>query len=145
MSEVAGVIFPIPKQFVDRLLLEKRNVFAKYIARNGLLKLSRKHRVLFYVSQSSKEIVGEGTIEEIDFLTPSEALERHGKALFLDRKELEEYTFQQPNRDSSKKMLVLILTKLRRYPSPKNFKKPISMAGLYLTKMEYAEMLGEKA
>lgn len=144
MSEVAGVIFPVPKQFVDRLLLEKRNVFVKYIAGNGLLKLSRKHRVLFYVSHSCKEIAGEGTVEEIEFLTPSEALQKYSKALFLNDKELEEYTLQQPNRDSSKKMLVLALSKLKRYPKPRNFTKPISMAGLYFTKKEYTELFAAK-
>ena len=141
MNEIAGVIFPVPRQFVDRLLVEKRNVFVKYVARSGLSRLSVKHRVLLYVSQSSKEIVGEGIIDEIDFLTPGEALRKYGRKLFLDDHELEEYTFLQPNRDSSKKMLVLVLSKIRKYAKPKIFGKPISMSGLYLTKEEYKELL----
>lgn len=136
-----GVIFPVRKQFVNRLLVEKRNVFVKYLARNGLMKLSIKHRVLFYVSQSSKEIVGEGIIEEINFLTPIEALQKYGEKLFLNDIELGEYTHLQPKRDSSKKMLVLVLSKIRRYAKPRIFKRPISMAGLYFTKEEYEELL----
>ena len=143
MSDVAGVIFPVPKQFIDRLLVEKRNVFVKYIAGTGLLRLSAKHRVLFYVSQSSKEIVGEGTIDEIDFLTPERSLQKYGKKLFLDDNELEEYTCLQPNRDSSKKMLVLALSKMRKYSEPKFIKRPISMAGFYLSKKEYEELLAK--
>ena len=141
MNDVAGIIFPVPKQFVDRLLVEKRNVFVKYVARNGLLRLSIKHRVLFYVSHSSKEIVGEGTIEEIAFLTPAETLGKYGKKIFLDESELEEYTYLQPNRDSSKKMLVLSLSKIKRYSKPKTINRPISMAGLYLTKGEYEQLM----
>ena len=140
MSEITGIIFPIPKQFVDRLLLEKRNVFVKYVAGKGLSKLSRKQRVLFYVSKSSKEIVGEGVIDNIDFLTPDEALEQYGDKLFLNEKELKDYTLHRPNREPSKKMLVIVLSRLRRYSKPRHFKKSISMAGQYLTKMEYAEL-----
>lgn len=143
MNNISGVIFPVPKQFVDRLLTEKRNVFVKYVARSGLLRLSVKSRVLFYVSRSSKEIVGEGIIEETGFLTPNEALQKYGTKLFLNQTELEEYTYLQPNRDASKKMLVLALSKLRRYSKPKFINRPISMAGLYLTKKEYEDLLAE--
>ncbi|MCW3998889.1 MAG: DUF365 domain-containing protein [Candidatus Bathyarchaeota archaeon] len=140
-GEVAGIIFPVPKHLVDRLLVEKRNVFVKYVARNGLLRLSIKHRVLFYASEASKEIVGEGTIEEISLLTPTEVLQKYGRQVFLNETELEEYIHLQPNRDSSKKMLVLVLSKLRRYAKPKFFERPISMSGIYLTKENYRELL----
>ena len=136
----AAVIFPIPKQFVNRLLVEKRNVFVKYLARSSL-KLSVKNRLLFYVSHSSKEIIGEGTIEEISFLTPSEALLKYGKQLFLDDNELEEYIYLQPNRDSSKQLLVLVLSKIKKYSEPKSINRPVTMAGLCLTKKEYEELL----
>lgn len=82
MNDVAGVIFPVPKQFVDSLLVEKRNVFVKYVARNGLLRLSIKHKVLFYVSHLSKEIVGEGIIEEINFLTQLKLCRNMAKSCF---------------------------------------------------------------
>jgi len=145
MNEVAGVIFPVPKHLVDRLLTEKRNVFVKYVGKTGLLKrLLVKHRVLFYVSGSSKEIVGEGTIDEISFLTPIEALQRYGRKLFLDEGELEAYIRLQPNRDSSKKMLVLVLSKIKKYAKPKVFGKPISMSGLYLSKEDYRLLLAQQ-
>jgi hypothetical protein len=84
MGEVVGIIFPIPKQFVDRLLVEKRNVFVKYVVNISGVKLAQKHKVLFYASHSSKEIVGEGKIEEIHFLTPSDALKEYGSKLFKE-------------------------------------------------------------
>lgn len=122
MNEIVGVIFPVPQQFVNRLLLEKRNIFVKYVSNASSLKIAQKHKVLFYASQSSKEIVGEGKIEEMLFLTPKDALEKYGDKLFLNEDELTEYTLRQPNRDSSKKMLVLVLCGLRRYSKPKSSK-----------------------
>jgi len=142
MRKVAGIIFPIPKQFVDRLLVEKRNVFVKYVPRISGVKLAQKHKVLFYASHSTKEIVGEGRIEEIHFLTPNEALKEYGNKLFLNAEEIAQYTLHRPNRDSSKKMLVLVLSKIRRYSEPKKFKRPISMAGQYLTQKDYKDLLG---
>ncbi|NLF42127.1 MAG: DUF365 domain-containing protein [Bacteroidales bacterium] len=142
-GEVAGVIFPVPKHLVDRLLVEKRNVFVKYVGRNGLSRLSIKHRVLFYASEASKEIVGEGTIAEIGLLTPREVLQKYGKQVFLNEIELGEYIHLQPNRDSSKKLLVLVLTKIKRYTKPKFFEKPISMSGLYLSKENYRKLLNQ--
>ena len=141
MSEIAGIIFPIPKQFIDRLLVEKRNVLVKYTIRNGLSRLSIKNKVLFYVSQSSKEIMGEGIIQEIHFLTPTQALQEYDKKLFLNDDELEDYIHSQPNRDHSKQMLVLVLSNIEKYEKPKKFAKPITMAGLYFTKKEYKELL----
>lgn len=141
MSELAGVIFPVPKRFINRLLVEKRNVFVKYVARPGLSKLLVNHRILFYASESSKEIVGEGTIEEISFLTPSEALQKYDRQIFLNETELNQYTYSQPGRDSSKKLLVLVLAKIRKYAKPKVFGKPVSMSGVYLTKENYRELL----
>lgn len=142
MKKIVGVIFPIPKHFIDRLLLEKRNVFVKYISRVSNLRIVPKHKLLFYVSRSLKEIVGEGKIEQVLFQTPKEAFEKYGNKLFLNENELEEYTLQQPKRDSSKKMLVLVLGGLRRYSKPKKFKRPINMAGQYLTQEDYTDLLG---
>ena len=140
MNDIAGVIFPILPQFVDRLLLDGRNVFVKYVPKVTGLRIAPKHRVLFYVSHGSKQIVGEGKIEEIRLLTPNEALKEYGNQLFLNKDELTQYTLRQPEREPSKKMLILVLSSLRRYPEPKKFKRPISMAGQYLNQKEYAEL-----
>lgn len=140
MKEIAGVIYPVPKQFVNRLLDEKRNVFVKYIPKVSNVKIAPKQKVLFYESRGSKEIVGEGRIEKILFLTASEALEKYGNLLFLNRDELTEYSLAQPKRNPSKKMLVLVLSKLNRYGDPKKFKKPINMNGQYLSPEEYEEL-----
>ena len=137
---IAGIIFPILPEFLDRLLVENRFVFVKYLPRNET-KVVPKSKLLFYVSRSSKEIVGEGRIEEILFLTPDEILEKYGNKVFLDRDELFRYVHKQPKRKPSKEMLVLVLSRLKRYHHPVKYKKPISMAGQYLTETDYSELL----
>ena len=140
MNQWAAIVFPILPVFVDRLLVEKRKVFVKYIARNGA-QIKPKQKVLFYVSRSSKEIVGEGQIVEIEFLTPDEVFAKHGDKVFLKKDELVQYALKQPNRDTSKKMLVLVLTRLKRYPKPVKCKKGMTMAGQYLTEDDYKELM----
>jgi hypothetical protein len=141
MDRIIGVIFPVPQEFVDRLLVEQRNIFVKYVPRIASVQITPKQRLLLYASHGSKEIVGEGLIEEIQFLTPNEVLEKYGHKVFLDKDELTSYTRRQPNRDSSKKMLVLLLSKLRKYSYPKKFRRPITMVGQYLTEKEYQELV----
>lgn len=140
MSEIVGIIVPIPKDLMDRILTEKRNVVVKYTNKNAYFKIREKNRVLFYESRGSKQIVGEGRIDGVYTLTPKEAWEKFGDKMFIDQKELEAYISRQPNRTPLKKMLVLVLYRLTRYPEPKKFKKSISMAGQYITKEEYEEL-----
>lgn len=102
-----------------------------------------KSKILFYASHASKKIVGEGVIDTIEFLAPNEVFEKYGHKVFLNKDELTEYTVRQPNRDCSKKMLVLVLSKLRKYSEPKKFNGKISMVGQYLTLRQYRELSGD--
>jgi len=140
MNKIIGMIFPVPLQFVDRLFVAHRNVFVKY-TRTTSLKLIPKHKVLFYASHDSKEVVGEGIIEKMEFLTPTEALEKYGDKVFLNKDELAYYTTQQPGRPSGKKMLTLVLTKLRRYSCGIKYERPITMTGEYLTEEKHSGLL----
>lgn len=141
MNKIVGVVYPIPLQFVDRLFIAHRNVFVKYVARTTNIRIAPKHKVLFYASHGSKEVVGEGVIEAVEFLTPKEALEKYGDQVFLNKAELTEYTMRQPKRTSSKKMLTLILSKLRRYPLGVKYERPVTMTGEYLTEEKYRTLL----
>ena len=96
-----------------------------------------------HLSHGSKEVVGEGTIEAIEFLTPNEVLEKYGAKVFLNRDELMEYTMRQPKRTSSKKMLVLTMYKLRKYSQEITYERPITMAGEYLTQEKYSALLAK--
>lgn len=136
MSQIIGVVYPIPLQYVNRIFLQKRNVFVKYI-RGTNTKIQSGHKVIFYASHGLKEVVGEGTIDSIEFLTPDEVWQKHGEKIFLDKKELQEYTFSQPNRTSTKKMLVITLRKLKKYKNGIKYLRRITMTGEYLTKEDY--------
>jgi hypothetical protein len=137
MSKMVGVIYPIPLQFVSRILAEQRNVFVRYLPHATSVRLTRRNKVLFYASHGQKEIVGEATIKAIEFLTPLEALEKHGDKVFLNRNELMEYASRQPSRTNSKKMLVLVLSKPKKYAKGIIYGKPMTMAGEYLTEENY--------
>jgi len=141
LNKIVGVVYPVPIRLVDRLLVEHRNVFVKYVARTTNLRIAPKHKVVFYASHGSKEVVGEGTIESIEFLTPNEAIEKYRGRVFLNKDELTAYTVSQPKRTTSKKMLTLTLSKLRQYPHGIKYERPVTMAGEYLTKEKYSTLL----
>jgi len=139
--KISGIIFPIPLQFVDRIFADQRNVFVKYLAHSTLVGITPRSKVLFYASHGQKEIVGEATIRAMELLTPVEALEKHGDKIFLNKDELMNYMLQQPSRSTSKKLLVLVLSKLRKYPKGISYKRHMTMAGEYLTEEAYNSLI----
>lgn len=140
MDKIAGFIFPVPEKFVNRLLCENRNVFVKYLARTSNPRIVPRNKVVFYASQGTKELVGEGVIQAIEFLTPDEVLGKYGDKVFLDRDELIKYATQVPGRKLTKKMLVLVLSKVKKYSPRPKWMKPITMAGQYFTQDAYKEL-----
>ena len=143
MSKIVGVVYPIPMHFVDRIFAEQRNVFVKYLPHSTRVRIVPRNRILFYASHGQKEIVGEATIKTIEFLTPLEALEKHGDKVFLGKDELMNYALQQPSRSTSKKLLVLVLSKPRKFAKGISCEKPITMVGEYLTEERYHALFKE--
>lgn len=141
MGKIVGVVYPVPKKLVGRLLYGNRNVFVKYLARNTSLRIAPRHKVVFYASHDAKELVGEGTIQTIDFLTPFGALEKYGDKIFLDRDELVKYATKERGRALTKRMLVLVLSKIKTYLPPPKWGRPITMTGQYLTDEEYKQLV----
>lgn len=135
-----GVIYPIPISFTERLFDGKTKVFVKYVAHNST-QLAPKQKVIFYGSHGSKELVGEGTIEKVEFLTPEKAIAKYKDELFLTKDELYDYVKRSPNRTPSKEMLTLVLKRLKKYHNPIQYHKPISMAGQYLNSNEYNSLM----
>lgn len=143
MSKVAGVVFPIPLQFINRIFDKKRNVFARYLPHPTFARLAPRSRLFLYASHGQKEIVGEALIRKIEFLTPDELLKKYGEKVFLSRDELMNYTSQRPSRTTSKKMLVLILSKPRKYLKGIRYSGHMTMAGEYLTEDKYKALSEE--
>jgi hypothetical protein len=137
-----AVVYPVPANLVDRLLIEDRNVFVKYLPRTTKVSLQQGDKVVFYASHATKQVVGEGVAEKVEFLTPAEAISKYGEKVFLSKDELAAYTARQPSRDPSKKMLVVVLTKLKKYKKGIVYPRPITMAGEYLTEEQYRQLIG---
>jgi len=132
MSEYIGVIYPIPKQFINRFFLDKKNVFVKFLSHEST-KLKVKQKIIFYESHGSKKLIGEGRIEKIEFLTPVEIYKKYSNDLFLDEKELYKYVGDR----KLKKTLTIKLDNLNKYDEPVLFPKPITLAGLYINEKQY--------
>ena len=140
MNDIVGTIYPIPEELADRLFEGNTKVFVKYVAHNTT-RLAPKHKVIFYASHGLKKLIGEGVIETVEFLTPQKVLEKYKNQLFLNETELHAYVTRSPSRSSSKEMLTLVLKKLKKFPKPIDYNKPITMAGQYLTAEEYSSLI----
>jgi hypothetical protein len=140
MNEIIGVIYPIPAELAERLFEGNTRIFVKYVAHNTT-RLAPKHKVIFYASHGSKKLIGEGIIDKVEFLTPPKVLEKYKDQLFLTESELHAYIARSPLRSSSKEMLTLVLKKLKKFPKPIDYNKPITMAGQYLGAEEYSSLI----
>lgn len=130
-----AVIYPILGKHAKRILGGK-GVFCKYVGR-GVPSIVTGSKILFYVSHSNFEIVGEGRISKLEFLVPSEILTKYRGKLFLSRKELSEY---QRNRPQDRKLLVAVLTGIRKFTTPIISPHPVTMAGETLTQEQYENL-----
>jgi len=143
MNEIVGVIYPIPLGLVNRLFDGKTKVFVKYVAHNTT-KLEPGDKVIFYASHGSRKVIGEGIIEKAEFLNPEVVLARYREDLFLNEEEFQAYVRRSPSRTPSKKMLTFVMKKLRKYPKPVDYYRPVTMAGLYLGVDEYRILRRQK-
>jgi hypothetical protein len=85
-------------------------------------------------------LIGEGTIEKIEFLSPETVLAKYRTGLFLNETEFYRYVKKMPSRASTKEMMVIVLKKLKRYPRPVHYDRPMTMAGQYLSDEEYSAL-----
>lgn len=130
-----AVIYPISPELIGRIT-GKRNVFCKYIGKPQRTRICKGTKLMFYASGGSYEVTGEATVRQVDLLSPADAVGRYRDRLFISKSELDDYTrkFLRPN---GALMLVLVLAEIRRYKTPIKLPKPVTMAGLSLTKEKY--------
>jgi hypothetical protein len=138
-----GAIYPIPIELVHRLFDGKKRVFVKYVAHDST-KLAPRHKVVFYASHGSRKLIGEGTIEKVEFLNPEAVLARYREDLFLNEEEFQAYVSRSPSRTPSKKMLTFVMKKLKKYSKPVDYDRPVTMAGQYLSVNEYRILRRQK-
>ena len=132
-GKIIGVIHALPKIFSDRILNKKGDIFLKYVSfqptKKSKIKLQEGMKLYIYESKSSN-IVGEAIIQNIDFLTYKDILNKSYKRLMLTNKELEVYCGERTGR----KAMLLFLNKVKKYTSPIKITRKVTMGGLYVTK-----------
>jgi len=133
-------IFPVPNSLIDRFFEDRKNVFVKYHGHATAPHLEKGSRIAFYASQNQRELVGEGLVQSVEFLTPEETLAKYGNQLFLSKEELIAYGNSRP-RNPSRKMLVLVLEHLTKYKRRITYPKRMTMAGARLTLGEYKSIM----
>ena len=141
MVDLVAAVFPLPKEIVSRIFKGRRTVFVKYMPTRGRrgkfnTQIEPGTKMVIYESKGTKSLMGEALIKKVLFMMPNEAYRTYGNNLCLDYDEIVEYSNKYPNR-AEKPLLVLELESPHRYASPIKSPYPISMAGRYLSKMEY--------
>jgi len=137
VSEIIGVTYPIPKQFVGRFFKEGKDVFVKPATVWKQLKPGMKF--VFYQSHENTGFVGEAKIKRVVLSEdPMKLYETYGDRIFLTKEELKEYIKSQERwksrKDKPKKKLwmVIELEDIRKYEIPVKPKRFVPVGGQYL-------------
>lgn len=128
---MSGIIYAITRERFERLKSGK-DVFCKFV--KGMPKVNVGDTLIFYLSGGSKEIVGEALIVEMMFSGVDSLMSRYGDRLFITGDELKQYA----NRRDT--VLFFVLNDLKEYRRPFKMEKPLTMAGMNLTKELYKKI-----
>lgn len=131
MEPLIGVIFPLPKNAIDFMYSNNRDVYVKYTSHHqtGKSRINKGATLYIYQSGGSKSVIGEAIIAKVDFLSMDTILERYSERLMISDDELKQYASGREN----KKALVLELEGLKRYKNEIKLSSPLTMTGIYLT------------
>ncbi|MFZ3167833.1 MAG: DUF365 domain-containing protein [Candidatus Methanoperedens sp.] len=140
MEQIIGVIFPLSKEAIDFMFSNNRDVYIKYTSRQptkkSKIKIKEGTTLFIYQSGGSKSVVGEAIIIKFDFLDMDTILNRYHGRLMISEEELKLYAKSREN----KKALVLELKELIRYKNGIKLRKPLTMAGIFLTPEKKQEL-----
>lgn len=132
-----GAIFPISSENVMPLFDEGKTIFVKY---TKFRKLEKGSKIVFYVSKE-KILIGEGTAEKIEMVSPEIAWARYGKEMFLNKMQYNRYVTKSPVSGRNREMeeiTVFVLKNLTKYRNPVQWKHHnITPSGRYLTREKY--------
>ena len=133
-----AVIYPILPQHVDRLFRGK-DVFCKYVGRKAP-NIAAGGRLIFYRSGGTRQLVGEAKIKDVRLMTPDLILGEFRDRLFITADELEQYRLRG-DRPTERKLLVLLLSEIKKYRTPLKAPKVVTMAGCVLSRAEYGRLM----
>lgn len=134
MSQIVGVTFPVPKQYMDRFFRDK-DVFVK--PATVYRELKRGMKFVFYQSHEDTGYVGEATIKRIILMNdPLKFLETYGDRIFLTREEIKDYVKTQEKWSSKgqkkRQWMAIELENIKKYDKPVKPKRFVSVGGQYL-------------
>jgi hypothetical protein len=136
MAKNAAVVYPLLPEHIERIFNGK-DVFCKYVGEKHV-NINVGNKLIFYQSGSGKHLVGEATIDWIGYMPPDAIIEEFGDRLFITPDELDKY---RGNRSKSEKLLVLVLSNIRRYEKPLKPPKTVTMAGCLLSRDQYKRLM----
>ena len=131
-EKIIGIIYPLPERLILRIFESGKNIFTKFttqIPSKESVRIRKGIKLFMYMSRAEKKVVGEAIIKEMDFLLPTEVMEKYIEKLITPPEEMPKYAQGRNN----KKMLVLGLYNITKYSHPVELKVPITMAGRYVT------------
>lgn len=135
MSQIVGVTFPVPKQYMHRFF-EDKDVFIK--PATVYRELKRGMKFVFYQSHEDTGYVGEATIKRIILMNdPLKFFETYGDRIFLTEKELKDYLKTQEKWSSKekkkkRKWMAIELEDIKKYDKTVKPKRFVSVGGQYL-------------
>jgi len=131
MTEISGVIFPIPLKPLQRILNKERDVFFKFSRMNKL----KPGMTLHFYSTFHKKILGEAKIVEVENLNVSKMIEKYKYRIFLEPDEIRIYCSfgsKWRSKPRSNSVLVLILENIQKYDTYKNASNRVNVSGFYI-------------
>jgi hypothetical protein len=140
MTEIIGVAFPIPKEYMSRFFEDGKTVFIKPASLFKDLKIGMK--MVFYQSHEDTGYVGEARIKKILIMDdPLNFFDIFGDSIFLERDEVEEYLSglekwksvrARKGEGKKKKWIALELDNFKRYDNIKKPNRFVPVGGMYL-------------
>ena len=131
---VVHALLPI---HVRRFFGGHHDVFGKYDRWTEIGEsLAECKKLLVYESHASRQLIGEAQIARMRMMESEEIVSRYGKRFFLEPAELSAYS-----KSRRRPLLVFELVDIRKYPRPVSLRKPVTMAGQYVSKPMYDKVI----
>ena len=140
MTTITGATFPVPKSYMSRFFEEGKTVFIK--PATVFKEIVPGMKLVFYQSHENTGYVGEAKITRIELNEdPFSFFDIFGDAIFLSRKEVQEYLDVQAKWKGGrvrkgpvkkKNWIALELADIQQYDAPRKPERFVPVGGQYL-------------
>ena len=141
ISEINGVILPLPNYLIKRFFEDNKSVFIKS---SHLKKLKNGQKLIIYSSGQNRGLFCETEIENIENLKSNQIWEKYSDKIVLNKDEFDLFVsksviYVTENR-KNKDFLVLTLKNFLKYKKPIKINFRMTVAGCYLTPEMYSKI-----